>query len=177
MMLLLISLDGPLLWAIPGHGIPVRYISITVGGKWDCYRCSWSDLPLILHSVWKDRHLYKQLPADVWRQPRTKEHRIELLAHDLGRRVFARAGLSVAHPFVEQGPYDMVVTGVHGRVRVQSKARTLPHGGHQARCIVLKRRAGPQAFRQYASSDFDALVIYLLRDEALLGFFLFLLSN
>lgn len=51
LLILCIGLDQKLLWTIPGCDVKVTGISVTPGGKWDAYRCSWHDVSSTLGAV------------------------------------------------------------------------------------------------------------------------------
>lgn len=61
---------------------------------------------------------------------------------------------------------------INGSIRVQTKSRRAPkHPGVGPYQITLLRKAGPGIYRPYSAKEFDVLVVFLRRDEHVVGMF------
>ncbi|CAK0891047.1 unnamed protein product [Prorocentrum cordatum] len=168
LLMLCVGLDQELLWLIPGCDVNVECLSISVGGKWDAYRCPWHDLSSELQCAWGNPDVYKRYPAELWKTPRSARHQDEQRARKLGENVLRAAGLTITTPSVAYGPVDIII---NRRIRVQTKSRSKENSSVFAYQIPLARKAGRGVTRPYSADEFDVLVVYLLRDGSLGGMF------
>ncbi|CAK0884787.1 unnamed protein product, partial [Prorocentrum cordatum] len=168
LVVLCIGLDRDLLWLIPGVDLKVASLGIYSGGKWSGYHCPWHDLSSTLRSVWGNTAKFKKLPAEHWKTPISLSQQKEYLAHKLGAEWLRTAGLTITAPSVAHGPVDMIIDG---RIRVQTKSRSIEKSGIASYQVTLWRKAGPGRHRPYSAHEFDVLVIYLVRSANLVGMF------
>merc|ERR1712194_27792 len=144
LLMLCVSIDKELLWLIPGCDVKVVGMSITVGGKWDAYRCSWHDLSSGLQNAWGRPSVYTRQPAELWKMPLSPRQQDEYVAQKLGETWLLAAGLTITTPSVAHGPVDMII---NRRIRIQTKSRFKMTSGIAPYRIPLVRKAG-RGFRR-----------------------------
>lgn len=168
-LVLAVPIGEDFCWAFPGSAVTASMLCVTVGGKWDAFRVRLDDLPNLFHSCWADPVEYPRSPLTIWRQQCSSGQRLEESACDQLSRLFQRAGLKVVPPSVGMGPVDMVI---EDSIRVQCKARQCSYLPTQRYDVSLHRRDA-SSHRQYDEEEFDVLIVQLMRERALDGFFVF----
>lgn len=168
MLIICIALDRSMLWALPGAAVTVQTMAITIGGKWDRYRCSWCQLGAILACAWIVRETFIRHSLASLRLPASLATQVELSCLDDVEQTLEEVGLSSSSPAVQHGSVDMLV---EARIRVQCKARTAPTRSVHSFCVGLTRRLGSRSKVPYFVGDFDALLACLIFGDRLKGFF------
>lgn len=166
LLLLLVSLNEPRLWIMPGSIVTVKCVGVTACGKWSTHSTVWEDMVVRMERAWHQHELFLLQPARQWETPRSKNHRFGLCGYQLAQQVLEQAGLFVEKPLVEHGPVDMYI---ERNIAVQVKSRTMRPCGTVS--ISLHRSGGSCGYRPYAHDDFHALLVVVLQNSKLTALF------
>lgn len=168
LLIVCIALDACRLWVLPGVAVDSPKLTITIGGKWDRYRCSWGHLGAVLACAWMCRDTFFRRSLASLRLPRSREAQVEVLSLDRLGQALVEVGLCSSPPPVQGGSIDMLVDT---SIRVQCKSRTAPTIAVDSFRIVLARRCGMSKNVPYSTGDFDVLLACLIVGERLVGVF------
>lgn len=168
LLMVCIALDKQYLWMLPGGAVKSTRLQITLGGKWDQYRCSWSQLSAVLACAWMCRDTFLRRPLSSLRRPSAQSSQVELLSLDLLAQALHDVGLACEAPIVQNGPVDMLVDT---NIRSQCKARTARSNATPTFRVGMTRRCGSSGSVPYSVGDFDAFLACLVVGESLTGCF------
>ncbi|CAE7642150.1 ATP6V1D [Symbiodinium sp. CCMP2592] len=166
MLLLLISLDRDIMWAIPGSVVAKPTITIRLDSEADeAYRVI--DLGSTLEQHFLDQEAIAHISLKHARLWCSQSHRVEEYAHLQMADLFARVGfqLEKAHTLTAVDSV-LVAEGCRWLVQEKASSRQKPRGDF---CVSLRKGKSYQA---YSDSDFDLLLAAVLEDNKLLGVFL-----
>ena len=172
MLLILVALDQRLLWAVPGHFVTQKCLSISVGTERDR---SWrvSDLGSTLEMYFRQPSDFPHVSMVDARLACGCKNMIEEQAHLLMTTLFAGIGLQLRKSF-STAVVDSVLAfpgQSHRLVRVQEKACSLTSQTQYA--INLWKRGGVLGPQAYRDADFDLLLASILHEDRLAGMFAF----